>query len=87
MVINPSFTQWRRSRSSECPATVTATRLDHRLSYEADQGEFAHTSAASAPTASRTAPALSVRRKSRSGESRRTSWACSVAGVRANGVS
>lgn len=43
-----------------------------KAAYEADQGEFAQTSAPIAPVARRIAPDASVARKSRNGESMRT---------------
>src|SRR3954447_15272257 len=69
-VIRPLLTQCRRScEIPECPTWIESFVVQTD-SYELDQGEFAHRSAATAAHNSTTALPVSVLRKSRTGEAR-----------------
>src|SRR4030088_1936252 len=68
--IRPSLTQLRRDSEIPEPPIRTDSVVVHTDSYESDQGEFAHTSAATAATSRIAALPVSVDRKSRTGAAR-----------------
>ena len=65
-VINPLFTQWRRSSEISAPPRWIESVVSQSDSYE-DASTFTHTSAATAAASRTAAPPVSVRRNSRSG--------------------
>jgi DnaK suppressor protein len=69
-VIRPSFTHCRRSCEIPEPPTWIESFVVQTDSYELDQGEFAHKSAAAVAPSKTTALPVSVQRKSRTGDAR-----------------
>ena len=69
-VIKPSFTQCRRSSEMPPLPMVIESFVVQNDSYESDQGELAHRSAATAAASRTIAPPVSALRKSRTGVAR-----------------